>query len=107
MQVKKFQGESMQEALVKVKRMMGPDAVILHTKTFKRGGFLGFGGREIVQVTASDDIKITDDTASLSERARRAYADIQKSTSRMRKSQAEVVEALEPSLGAQIKELKA
>ncbi len=97
----------MQEALVKVKRMMGPDAVILHTKTFKRGGFLGFGGREIVQVTASDDIKITDDTASLSQRARRAYADIQKSTSRMRKSQAEVVEALEPSLGAQIKELKA
>jgi len=107
MQVKKFQGESMQEALVKVKRMMGPDAVILHTKTFRRGGFLGFGGREIVQVTASDDIKIMEDAASLSARARSAYADVQRSVGGMRKSQPEVVEALEPSLGAQIKELKA
>ncbi len=96
----------MQEALVKVKRTMGPDAVILHTKTFRRGGFLGFGGREIVQVTASDDIKIMDDTASLSARARRAYADVQRSANGMKKRQAEVVEAQEPSLGAQIKELK-
>jgi flagellar biosynthesis protein FlhF len=107
MHVKKFQGESMQEALVKVKQIMGPDAVILHTKTFKRGGFLGFGGREIVEVTASDDIKISDDTASLSARARKAYADVQRSANGMRRRRAKVVEAQEPSLGAQIKELKA
>ena len=107
MQVKKFQGESMHEALLKVKQMMGGDAVILHTKTFRRGGFLGFGGHEVVQVTASNDIKIMDDTASLSERARHAYADIQRSANQMRKPEPKVVEALEPSLGSQIKELKA
>jgi flagellar biosynthesis protein FlhF len=107
MQVKKFQGESMQEALLKVKRMMGPDAVILHTKTFRRGGLFGFGGREIVQVTASNDIKIMDDTTMFSEQAVRAYADTQSTSEHARKRTAEVVEALEPSLGAQIKELKA
>jgi flagellar biosynthesis protein FlhF len=107
MQVKKFQGESMQEALLKVKRTMGKDAVILHTKTFRRGGFLGIGGHEIVQVTASNDIQIMSDTASLSERARRAYADVQRTASPVRKREAKVVEALEPSLGTQIKELKA
>ena len=97
----------MQEALLKVKQTMGKDAVILHTKTFRRGGFLGIGGREFVQVTASDDIKIMSDTALLSERARRAYADVQRTATPERKRQAKVVEALEPSLGTQIKELKA
>ena len=107
MQVKKFQGESMQEALLKVKQTMGKDAVILHTRTFRRGGFLGIGSREVVQVTASDDIKIMSDTASLSERARRAYADVQRTATPVRKREAKVVEALEPSLGTQLKELKA
>ncbi len=107
MQVKKFQGESMQEALLKVKQTMGQDAVILHTKTFSRGGFLGLGGREIVQVTASNDIRIMSDTALVSERARTAYADVQRNASTARKREAKVVEALEPSLGSQIKELKA
>jgi flagellar biosynthesis protein FlhF len=107
MQVKKFQGESMQEALLKVKQTMGTDAVILHTKTFRRGGFLGLGGREIVQVTASNDIKIMSDTALVSERARAAYADVQRNVATARKREAKVVEAVEPSLGSQIRELKA
>jgi len=107
MQVKKFEGESMQEALLKVKQTMGQDAVILHTKTCRRGGFLGFGGREIVQVTASNDIKIMSDTALVSERARAAYASVQGNASPARKREAKVVEALEPSLGSQIRELKA
>jgi len=85
----------MQEALLKVKQTMGKDAVILHTKTFRRGGFLGIGGREIVQVTASDDIRIMSDTASLSDRARQAYADVQRTATPVRKREAKVVEALE------------
>ena len=107
MQVKKFQGDSMQEALLKVKQTMGNDAVILHTKTFRRGGFLGIGGHETVQVTASNDIKIMSDTALVSERARSAYAGMQQSLPPATEREAKVVEALEPSLGSQIKELKA
>ncbi len=37
-----------------VKQQLGSDAVILHTRTYKRGGVLGVGGRTVVEVTAAD-----------------------------------------------------
>jgi len=40
-------------ALQKVKRDLGRHAVILHTRTFKKGGFLGLGGRNVVEITAT------------------------------------------------------
>lgn len=39
MRIKKFEGETLQEALSKVKRDFGPDAVILYTKKYRKGGF--------------------------------------------------------------------
>ena len=42
----------MAEALTFVKADLGSDAVILHTRTFDRGGFLGFGKRTVVEITA-------------------------------------------------------
>ncbi len=45
----------MSEALAKVKRDMGREAVILHTRTFRRGGLIGFGGRTVVEITATRD----------------------------------------------------
>ena len=42
----------MPEALEKVKREIGPDAVIVRTRSFKTGGFLGFGQRPIIEITA-------------------------------------------------------
>jgi len=45
----------MADALAKVKADLGYDAVILHTRTFKRGGLLGVGARRIVEITASKD----------------------------------------------------
>lgn len=46
----------MAEVLEKVKRSLGPDAVILHTRTLRRGGFLGVGAHTIVEITASRDM---------------------------------------------------
>jgi flagellar biosynthesis protein FlhF len=42
----------MAQALALVKRELGSDAVVLHTRSYKRGGVLGFGARSVVEVTA-------------------------------------------------------
>lgn len=47
----------MQAALAKVKKTLGPDAVILHTRCFNSGGFLGIGAQATVEVTASDRVE--------------------------------------------------
>lgn len=40
---------------MKIKMDLGPDAVILHSRTFKRGGFFGFFSKEHVEVLAAVD----------------------------------------------------
>ncbi|MHC4219343.1 MAG: flagellar biosynthesis protein FlhF [Planctomycetota bacterium] len=54
MGVKTYQAYSMAESLAAAKRDLGPDAVILETRTFKRGGLLGVGRRSIFELTATD-----------------------------------------------------
>ncbi len=53
MRVKRFVATNMQEAMAKVKNEMGNDAVILHTRHFKEGGFLGLFAKSYVEVTAA------------------------------------------------------
>ncbi len=53
MNLRTYQAYSMSEALNAVKRELGADAVILNTRTFKRGGILGIGKQTIVEVTAT------------------------------------------------------
>lgn len=55
MELKTYQGKSMAEALDKVKKDLGRGAVILHTRTIRRGGLMGVGARSIVEITASRD----------------------------------------------------
>ena len=45
----------MQEAMAQVKKNLGRDAIILHTRRFKKGGVAGFFGREMVEVMAAVD----------------------------------------------------
>jgi flagellar biosynthesis protein FlhF len=52
--LKTFRAFTLSEALDAVHEDLGTDAAILHTRTFKRGGFLGIGGREVVEVIASE-----------------------------------------------------
>ncbi|MBN4052503.1 hypothetical protein JYT82_00145 [bacterium AH-315-K20] len=53
--LKTYHGTTMADALAKVKQDLGADAVILHTRTFRDGGMLGLGAREVVEITASSD----------------------------------------------------
>ncbi len=48
----------MAEALEKVKKDLGREAVILHTRTVRRGGWLGFGARTLVEITASRNVNV-------------------------------------------------
>ena len=43
----------MKEAIAQAKAELGADAVILHTKKYRKGGFLGYKSKEIVEVTAA------------------------------------------------------
>lgn len=54
MNLKTFRGNSMAQALAEVKKGLGSDAVILHTRTYKVGAVFGLGGRNVVEITASD-----------------------------------------------------
>jgi len=44
----------MAEALAQVKKGLGKDAVILHTRTYRVGAVMGLGGKEVIEITASD-----------------------------------------------------
>ncbi len=45
MNLQTFRAPTMAECLAEVKRVMGPDAVILHTRSYKEGGMMGLGAR--------------------------------------------------------------
>ncbi len=56
MQIKRFEANTMAEALSIVKSELGPDAVILSTKSTRRGaGAFGLFGKPMVEVTAAVD----------------------------------------------------
>ena len=55
MRIKVFQAAAMKDAMAQVKDELGDDAVILHTKKIKKGGILGYGAKEIFEVTAALD----------------------------------------------------
>jgi flagellar biosynthesis protein FlhF len=58
MELKTFQARSMSDALAQVKSGLGRNAVILHTRTIKRGGWFGIGARSLVEITATNDPRV-------------------------------------------------
>ena len=60
MKIKRYEAINMQEALRLIKSDLGPEAVILATKSIKRGGTkFGLFGREMIEVTAAVDERTT------------------------------------------------
>ena len=53
MKVKKYIGQTAHEAMAKMKTELGPDAVILNTRTIRQKGFLGFFKKPVVEITAA------------------------------------------------------
>lgn len=62
MSLKTYQARSMSEALQRVKDDLGRDAVILNTRSFKRGGVLGWGAQRMVEITASHTDQVAEFT---------------------------------------------
>lgn len=59
MQLRTFSASTMAEALVCVKNELGGDAVILHTRTYNRRRWLGLKRVEVVEITASQGLKVS------------------------------------------------
>lgn len=57
MRVKRFVGDNMTDTMSKIKKDLGPEAVILQTRQIKEGGFLGFFARTKVEITAAIEEK--------------------------------------------------
>jgi flagellar biosynthesis protein FlhF len=55
--VKRFVGDNVADAMRKVKRELGAEAVILQTREFREGGFLGLFGKMRVEITAAFEEK--------------------------------------------------
>jgi flagellar biosynthesis protein FlhF len=52
-----IQGKTLADALAEVRRQLGDEAVILHTRTVRRGGVLGVAARTFVEITAASTIQ--------------------------------------------------
>lgn len=57
MKVKKYTGYTTHEAMTKLKRELGSDAVVLNTRTVRQKGFLGFFRKPLVEITAAYEKK--------------------------------------------------
>lgn len=64
MQIKEFEAFSLKECLQQVRQGMGPEAVILETRKFRKGGVLGWGARDAVRIVAATGITVDEDAAS-------------------------------------------
>lgn len=69
MKVKQYTANTLQEAMLKVKHDLGRDAVILHTRRIKKGGFLGFFTHEVFEVTATIEARVAETRAPIREQA--------------------------------------
>src|SRR5581483_8271479 len=58
MQLQTFKAPTMAEALAQVKREMGTQAVILHTRSYWRRYCLGLRRREVVDITAGKGLNV-------------------------------------------------
>lgn len=62
--IKTFEANNLQEAIKKIKKELGEEAVIISTRKVKKGSFFSFFKREIIEVTAAiehtDNVKKSD-----------------------------------------------
>jgi len=59
MNIRKYTASTMEAALEQVRSDLGRDAVILHTRSFRRGAVFGLGGSQVIEVTASNEVNVS------------------------------------------------
>ncbi len=97
MQLKTYQADSMAQALTMVRRDLGRDAVILHTRTFKKGGFLGIGGKTVVEITATKGVNVLHPTQRKALLSQNPDIETAQSLHRIQEKQPEVSQSYEDS----------
>ncbi len=60
MTIKTYRAKSVSDALAQIKRELGPDAVILHTRNYKTGGVLGVGSHSVTEITATSSMTLAE-----------------------------------------------
>ncbi|HLO39724.1 MAG TPA: flagellar biosynthesis protein FlhF, partial [Phycisphaerales bacterium] len=75
-ELKTFRGNSMTDVLFKVKKDLGPSAVIVSTRSFKSGAVMGVGGKPVVEIVASAAAQTIPPRASLRDALARTYEDV-------------------------------
>jgi len=68
MRVERYRAPSIDEALSKVQKSLGPDAIVLKTRKIPTGGIMGAFGREEIEVTAATPDRDTNFHALLEDR---------------------------------------
>ena len=53
MQIKEFEAYTLKECLQQVRNELGPEAVILETRKFRKGGVMGWGAKDAVCIVAA------------------------------------------------------
>ncbi len=64
MRSKTYRAKTMKEALTRVRRDLGGDALILSSRDIRRRRLFGLGSRSLVEVTATDELPMEHDVAS-------------------------------------------
>lgn len=72
--IKTYRGKTVADALAQVKQDLGRDAVILHTRTYKAGGFWGVGARTLHEITATTSMTVAGLSGRASHRGGKATA---------------------------------
>ncbi len=57
MNVKKYRAETTREALEKIKMDLGEDAFVLETKQVRAGGFMGYGAKTQIEISATPSME--------------------------------------------------
>ncbi len=67
MQIKEFEAQTLKECLKQVRSEMGPDAVILETRKFRKGGLMGMGAHDAIAIVAATGITVDSEIRGRSE----------------------------------------
>ncbi|MFN0087980.1 MAG: flagellar biosynthesis protein FlhF [Blastocatellia bacterium] len=78
MNIKSYKAASLREALIRIKKELGEDALVVETRQVRAGGFLGVGARDLVEVRVALNPK------QEAEKRRQTPARAQKSGARLR-----------------------
>lgn len=60
MKIKEFEALNLKDCLTQVRQELGPEAVILETRKFRKGGIMGWGAKDAVRIVAATGVSVQD-----------------------------------------------